>query len=695
MAFRSRRTNSATETWAGFVDALSTLLVVLIFALVVFMIAQFFQGVALSGRDQELDLLNSRISELTDLLQIERDSNTELQLNLAKKSADLQTSEQALDDAKTAILLLRKDRDGLIAQLADTEEQLEASQAEGDTRAARITVLEGDLERALEEVTVSRDSITLRLAEIASLKNDLDALRDVRDELEEDIARMTILLEAAQTLQEELESSLQASRAREDDLTTSLLASGVREEELKSSLQVLDLREKDLTTSLQASRALEEDLKASLQAARAREEDLTTSLQVLVIREEELETSLQESSAREEDLKTSLQSSLDREEELTTTLQLLVVREEDLKRSLQASRAREDDLTTSLQLRQDENERLAAQLAAAQQRQSESDEQLKTIRQRNKDAMTRLALLIVEARKLQSQTDSSLEDQLDELAEGKARLDSLIASLASERDRSKQLEARLSDEKERTLLAQEEIDKRDIRLTEIAITVAATEEERRTAEQLSENRLAQIVLLNKQLDELRNQLAELGEVLEAAEKKAEEDRVQIANLGERLNAALAAKVQELSRYRSEFLQRLSEIVADKPNIRVVGDRFLLQSELLFERGSAEISSAGRRELEQIARLVSELTREIPADIDWVLRVDGHTDTVPIGTAAFPSNWELSTARSTSVVRYLIRLGVPPYRLMAAGLGQYHPVDRDDDEIAMRRNRRIEFKITEQ
>jgi chemotaxis protein MotB len=211
---------------------------------------------------------------------------------------------------------------------------------------------------------------------------------------------------------------------------------------------------------------------------------------------------------------------------------------------------------------------------------------------------------------------------------------------------------------------------------------------------VSESARAQIALLNRQMAALREQLARLNEALEASEKMSAEQKVQISALGSRLNAALAGKVQELSRYRSEFFGRLREVLGDHPDIRIVGDRFVFQSEVLFETGSADIGAAGAEQLGRLAVLLAELGRKIPPDIDWVLRIDGHTDRVPIATPRFPSNWELSSARALSVLRFLMARGVPANRLAAAGFGEHHPLDERRDEIAYRRNRRIEIKLTE-
>ncbi|MBE0531516.1 MAG: peptidoglycan -binding protein [Rhodospirillales bacterium] len=212
--------------------------------------------------------------------------------------------------------------------------------------------------------------------------------------------------------------------------------------------------------------------------------------------------------------------------------------------------------------------------------------------------------------------------------------------------------------------------------------------------ELSESARAQVALLNQQMKALREQLAGLAKALDASELLAAEQKVQIASLGSRLNAALATKVQELSRYRSEFFGRLREILGNQPGIRIVGDRFVFQSEVLFETASAELEEGGKTQLGQLAQTLKELSARIPTDIDWVLRVDGHTDRRPINTPKFPSNWELSTARAISVVQFLIEQGLPPGRLAATGFGEFQPLEAKDDEIAYRRNRRIEFKLTE-
>ncbi|MCH8213413.1 MAG: peptidoglycan -binding protein [Proteobacteria bacterium] len=211
---------------------------------------------------------------------------------------------------------------------------------------------------------------------------------------------------------------------------------------------------------------------------------------------------------------------------------------------------------------------------------------------------------------------------------------------------------------------------------------------------ISESARARLALLNRQMAALREQLAQLSAVLEASEVLSKKQKVQIANLGKRLNAALATKVQELSRYRSEFFGRLREVLGRQPGVRIVGDRFVFQSEVLFASGSAELGEAGKEQLGRLADTLREISTKIPKDIDWILRIDGHTDKVPINTAQFPSNWELSSARAISVVKFLKSREIPAKRLVAAGFGEHQPLDDRDDEIGYRRNRRIELKLTQ-
>ena len=212
--------------------------------------------------------------------------------------------------------------------------------------------------------------------------------------------------------------------------------------------------------------------------------------------------------------------------------------------------------------------------------------------------------------------------------------------------------------------------------------------------EISGQALTQVETLNQQIAALRQQLAALNAALDVSTKKETESQQRITDLGQRLNVALAERVQKLSSYRSDFFGKLREILSNRPDMRIVGDRFVLQSEVFFDTGRADLKPEGRGELDQVANAIIGLEGQIPADIPWVLRVDGHTDVRPIILSPFKSNWDLSAARAISVVRYLIDKGVKPSRLIAAGFGEFQPIDPGATEDAYRRNRRIEFKLTE-
>jgi len=317
------------------------------------------------------------------------------------------------------------------------------------------------------------------------------------------------------------------------------------------------------------------------------------------------------------------------------------------------------------------------------------------------DAMATLLLVIIFllsifmlAQFYLSQAISGRDAALESL---RAQISQLTDLLALEQSKSADLESSLAamtaslanaeDEKTRLagLLADAEAGGEEAQ----ALRAQLTEQEQLTAEAQ-----AQVELFNQQLAALRSQLASLEAALEAAEAKDKESQAQIADLGRRLNAALAQKVQELARARSEFFGRLRVALGNRDDIQIVGDRFVFQSEVFFDSGSAALNPAGQTELNKIASAIREISGDVPDDINWVLRIDGHSDSQPISTAEFPSNWHLSAGRAISVVRYLTDQGVPPNRLLAAGFGEYQPLAAGSTAEDLRRNRRIEFKLTE-
>ncbi len=464
MASISRRNgHREASAWPGWVDALSSLVMVVIFLLMIFVVAQFYMATALTGRDEQLVSLNRKVAELNDLLSLERDANADLRLSIAQLSTELQGSVAARDDMTVLLGALEDDRE----------------------RAARLA------EELQRTIRADRETLEVKLRELVSLQADLKALREARQSLEGELA------------------------------------------EAAAALRLTD-----------------------------------------------------------------------------------------------------------------------------EQRQG------------------------------------------------------LLAELGGARDRAKALEARLAEAGEKTMLAQKEIEERDVRIAglqaeveqrEGRVAALRTEIEQRdlrlsdllaslAGEQAaSADGRRQVDLLNQQIAALRDQLARIGAVLEASEKKSEEQKVQIAELGSRLNQALAAKVQDLARYRSEFFGRVREALGNRPDVRIVGDRFVFQSELLFPSGSATLEEAGKARLADLAHTLAEIGRSIPPDVNWVLRVDGHTDIRPV-RFQFASNWELSAARAISVVKFLMDQGIPAERLAAAGFGEHQPLDHGTGEEALARNRRIEIKL---
>ena len=452
MAALARRSRGSPNIWPGFVDALAALLMVIIFLLTVFMLSQFFLNELLSGRDEALARLERQISELSDLLSLERQASTDLRLSIAQLSDQLQSSTAERDAMSTQLAELAAVRDALAAR---------AEKSEAD--AARVGA---QLEDAFKVISADKEKIKIQLAELESLRRDILALRTVRKDLEAKVGKLAANLQTT---------------------------------------------ERDLTVA---------------------------------------------------------------------------------------------------------------------------------------------------------------------------------------RDRSKALEARLASEQERTTLAQREIEKRDIRLSELLMRVDKSEAELADERELGATQRSRIALLARQIAALRKQLQRIGALLEASETRTAKQQVQIADLGRRLNLALAARVEELSKYRSEFFGRLREVLGDHPGIRVVGDRFVFQSEVLFASGSAELNPKGEAQIARLATTLTEIGKKIPKDINWILRVDGHTDRVPIQTPAFPSNWELSTARAISVVKFLVDHGVPADRLAATGFGEHQPLDPRQNQAGYSRNRRIELKLTQ-
>jgi len=572
MAAITRRSRTRdTNTWPGFVDALATLLMVIIFVLMIFIIAQFYLTQLLSGRNEALSRLQRQVSELSELLALERDTSTELRINVAQLSAELQSSIAARDNLSERV-----------SQLQNQREQLE-------DRLALSVSEQVALRQKLAEAESGHEGREVRIAQVLSERDKLlTKLRAIEQE-----ARL--------------------AKAERDELNFGI----------QDAFKVLEANRETIRLQLRDLESLRRDIAAL------------------------------------RDLRTNLESQIG---ELVAAMMLL-------KEKL----AKEKMNVKNVQ----------AALETSQKAQNLSENDLVEARELLRGMISKL---VTERRRA--------ADLAGAEAQREASIAELTALLGNARDTRTMLEERITKLQQTTLLSQKEITERDTRLEELTSTYDLTREQLTDEQKISAEARAQIALLNRQLLALRQQIASLQHALETSEATNASQNVKILDLGKRLNRALASKVQELARFRSEFFGRLREVLKNRRDIRVVGDRFVFQSEVLFESGSADIAAEGERELRRLAEALQEIAPKIPQTINWILQVEGHTDRVPIFNNQFRSNWALSNARALSVVRFLITEGVPPERLSATGYGEFQPIDETRDELGNRRNRRIEIKLTQ-
>ena len=666
---RSRARGPDGNYWPGFVDALTTLLLVIIFLLVVFVLAQVVLSQAISGKDAALDRLNQQVEDLADLLDLERRQNVELRLDVSRLSASLEGARGRRDALEL-----------LLEQMSQRGRELEA----------RAQKTEAALVAMESRVDIDRESVQLRVRQLESLRRDIQALRELRAELEADVALLNAGLDDSKDRVMVLDDALAQSRDEvrrlnraRDELVATLESRRLRIVALEAEDKALGDKLEAADSALSQSRTRARDLAGELADARR--------IAAALLRE--METATAE--------KTRLTA---RAEALTAEKETLTARAGALTAEKETLTARAEALTA-------ENATLTARARSLATREAEVEAE--TIRIIDELRATRLLIAALREDKtvLERERERFGERAEEEhrrlrLSEARGEVMAEAAAVARRqlgalRDRTKALEARLADERERTLLAQKELAAREVRLAELVVgrdeQAAAVREGRAALDQetkLSERRRLQVALLNLRIEELRREIQRLSAALDLAEAKDVESRASIKDLGRRLNRALAAKVEELSRYRSEFFGRLKEVLGDRRDVEVVGDRFVFQSEVLFASGSDQLGAAGREQLARLARALLEIAVVIPPEIDWVLRVDGHTDNRPIRTRRFPSNWELSTARAISVVHFLVENGVPPGRLAATGFAEFQSIDTRDDEVGYRRNRRIELKLTQ-
>lgn len=585
----SRRTGQRFQAsiWPGFVDAMTGLLLVLMFTLTIFMVVQYVLRETITGQETQLDTLSGEVQALADALGLER-----------RRAADLTTRVGELDATLTA------------------------AQANVDRQSALIASLTTERDKTRTDLDAAQNRITAFEAQVAALISDRDGARAMVADLQGETSRLL-------SEQEALSLALAVARSEVDaQLENARLAAAKRE----------------------AMEALIAGLNTEKEQANIRIGILEQALS------EEERGKLAEAAAAQA-LRDRLQSA---DAELTA-----------MTLALETQRKKAEDTLTLLaaadQVRSDLTARLAAALSDGEASAAELD--------RLRTSMSQGA-----------QSEAELQKSLAEALAAKALAATEIAETLSESERR-------------------------------AALLATAKTELKTAQEQTAEAVKQQALLNRQVAALRGQLGQLQALLDDYKVRAAADNVQLQTLGSDLNAALArvaseerqrrvleeaerkrleTEKQDLEKYKSEFFGRLREVLATQEGVRVVGDRFVFSSEVLFGQGRADLSPEGEGEIAKIADILRDIMGEIPAGIDWVIRVDGHTDNVPLsGLGEFADNWELSQARALSVVRYMVDyLGLPPERLSANGFGQYQPVNPADTAAARAQNRRIELKLTE-
>jgi len=494
-----------------------------------------------------------------------------------------------------------------------------------------------DLSSQLQSSTATRDQMQQQLTVILGERNSLAAsLADAN-------AQVAKAGDEKTSLESQIALLLQSDKENKDALAAVRLqldqANKVSEENKAALLAALADADKTKKTAADTEAALQ----AALATARA---DADKATQATADQKAALDQKLAE-------LETAYKS-IDADKEKIQALLVEIAALENLR----------DDLSKKLAAGEDAAKQAAADnQAALDAARAEADKAYKT----TADQKAALDQKLVE-----------LENAYKVIEADKAKVQAMLGDIAA-------LES-LRDDLAKRLMASEDTAKKN------ADDASQANNDLMEERKLADTSRMQIELLNRQVLALRDQLSALSAALDASEEKAKDQGVQIADLGKRLNEALANKVAELASYRSEFFGRLKQVLGERPDIQIVGDRFVFQSEVLFEPGAADIEDTGKQQLAQFAKTLLDIAQKIPPEIDWILRVDGHTDRRPINNTQFASNWELSSARAIAVVKFLESQDVPPNRLVAAGFAEFRPLDTGDDEIAYRRNRRIELKL---
>ncbi|AKS45186.1 chemotaxis protein MotB [Octadecabacter temperatus] len=627
----SRRTGARFQAsiWPGFVDAMTGLLLVLMFVLTIFMVLQFVLRETITGQEAQLDSLSAEVLALTSALGIQQDQSAALGAQvgvlsgeLSDLQVDLTESESQVAQQNAVIARLTGERDALIADVSNAQSQITGFEAQVAGLLAQRREAEGaiaDLEAREAELISAQEALNLALAQ-------------ARTEIDEgtEAARLAAArADALDAMIAELEADNAASATQISELEAAKLVDAAAAEALRARLANSDTELTAMTLALEEQRQQAEDTLTLLAAAQVARDELNQNLAIALLAQQEAEAAAQAAGIERSDLAERLAAELEQQSETGAGI-----------------------------------EALQAQLAEALIARTEIETNLANAAQERDALNTDLAAAVAALAAAQEQSGSAAENAQRQIA---------LLALAND---------------------------------------ALTQEQALSAESQR-----QVALLNEQVSALRGELERLQGLLNLANDEDATANVQIETLTQDLNTAmarallaerrarvleeaelerLAAEAVELERYRSDFLGLLRVVLEDVEGVRIEGDRFVFSSEVLFEQGAAELSDEGQREIAKVAGILRDVAGDIPEGIDWVIRVDGHTDNVPLsGQGQFANNWELSQARALSVVLYMVNfLGIPPERLAANGFGQYQPINPDNSDAARAQNRRIELKLTE-
>ena len=669
----SRRTGARFQAsiWPGFVDAMTGLLLVLMFVLTIFMVVQFVLRETISGQEVELNDLAGEVAALAQALGLEERRGNQLDARVNVLNATLNEARNQAEVQANVIATLTAERDTQVQRLAEAGNQITAFEAQvagllAQREDALGTIAALETEQTLLETEQTRlisEQEALNLA-LATSRTEIDAQSEVarlaaskREALEALIADLQ--KQGAQTEDRVvvLEQQLARTAGALSEEEAAKLVEAVAAEALRNRLENAGAELTAMTLSLEAKRREAEETLTLLAAARAAEGDLNAQLVALLFQVEAGSSQSQ-------------------------TLQA----------ELRAAQSDADNLRTQLGLTDQSAAALKVQLAAAGQKIADLQAQLASRDETSEEVQARLTAVLA-AKLVAEQSLNTAAINEDEVRK------QLTAALAAKLQSEQTSRDLLSATEQQALL----LENAQTTLSQERVTSAAAQR--------------QTELLNQQVAALRTQLKELSGLLNLAEERDQEAQVQLQSLGSDLNTALAravaeerrrrvleeeerkrleAETKDLAQYRSEFFGRLRDLLGTQEGIRIEGDRFVFSSEVLFPPGGAQLSALGEGEIAKIAAILRGIADEIPPEIDWVIRVDGHTDNVPLsGLGEFADNWELSQARALSVVKYMANfLAIPPSRLAANGFGQYQPINTADTPEARAQNRRIELKFTE-